>query len=190
MIDGSFKALNTTSLSAMLNASAMQSGSDDFDGCDGGFDDDFGANETPGSPAVEVTTAAQYRSAPPTAAEPDVWAMLDAHDDSGAAALRNPIRRIKTYRVPASIVQGKAKRAPLAPVSISQFCTAAFSQSATRKLPRAKFEAPAYAEFARALHKFISGADGRAVPRVRPQTRWTSTRAVDLRRHRASKAKI
>lgn len=181
-LDHSFQPLNTQSGSQMAAQVNMDDelGMDDDDDADaGGFadagmDDDFddfgngdaaanmegdgddfqtvvgnNAGSNGSSSSNPVSTAAEE-------AMIDMWAPLDPHAFSGEAP-KQP-RRIKTYRVPASVKAASTKKksskkaaaaAGLPLESISDFCADTMMlMSGTKAAPKSGAQAPAYPEFA------------------------------------------
>jgi len=177
-LDHSFQPLNTQSgsqMAAQVNMDGELGMDDDDDADAGGFadagmDDDFddfgngdaAANmEGDGDDFQTVVGNNGSSSSNPvsTAAEEamiDMWAPLDPHAFSGEAP-KQP-RRIKTYRVPASVKAASTKKksskkaaaaAGLPLESISDFCADTMMlMSGTKAAPKSGAQAPAYPEFA------------------------------------------
>lgn len=121
---------------------------DDYDEGDGFVDDDDDdvvPNEGPNDGAGDVTAAVSHAPSTPAArrgttaqssrAADTVWTRLDAHDASAARGQRQPIRKIKSYRIPSHLnalddaptgdnVTGKKKK-PTLLCPLSQFCSEA-----------------------------------------------------------------
>ena len=178
-LDHSFQPLNTQSgsqMAAQLNIDDMGNADDlDMDdddaggfedsGADADFDDGSAANmddddgdgniETMVGNSAAAAAAATAVSATATKDTVDLWTPLDPHTFSGEVP--KPPRRIKTYRVPASVkasttskkASSKKAAATLPLENISDFCADTMMlMSGTRAAPRSGAHAPAYPEFA------------------------------------------